>query len=68
MQQFVPFARPAGQDRKYFPLGTSTATPAKGYRTDFRTDEQKFEDGLTQLLGSREKARAYIKKHRREKE
>jgi hypothetical protein len=31
MQQFQPFARPANQDRRHFPLGTSTKRPARGY-------------------------------------
>jgi hypothetical protein len=67
MQVFQPFARPANQDRRYFPLGTSTATPAKEYMTDFRTNAQKFEDSLAELLGSRERARAYVEKYHGEK-
>jgi hypothetical protein len=56
------YPRMAGQDQRYFPLGTSTARPAKDYGVDphWRTDAQKFEDGLTKLLGSRKKARLYM--------
>ncbi len=45
----------AGQDQKYFPQGTSKAVPVPEL-----TDEQRLENGLTELLGSREAARAYM--------
>ena len=57
MQIYCPFARPANQDRKYFPYSGD----------DDRTDEQKLEDGLTQLLGSRQQARAYIREQKEKK-
>lgn len=57
--QLWPCAQAAGQDQKYFPLGTSKAPPAREL-----TDEKKLENGLTKLLGSREAARFYMSQRR----
>jgi hypothetical protein len=62
-----PYPNVEGQDQKYFPLGTSKTRPA-GKAPDTRTTARKFEDGLTDLLGSREKARDYIRRHSRQTE
>jgi hypothetical protein len=57
--QLWPYGRAAGQDQKYFPLGTSNATPVPEL-----TDEQRLENGLTELLGSRDAARLYMSQRR----
>jgi hypothetical protein len=57
MQYYCPFARAANQDKKYFPLGTSPAKPA---RVDWRQDREKFENGLVKLLGCHRAASDYI--------
>jgi hypothetical protein len=57
MQVYVPFARPAGQDQKYFPLGTSKAAPAREW---VHRDPEKFRKALTKMLGSEKAADDYI--------
>jgi len=59
MQVYVPFARPAGQDRKYFPLGTSEAKPA--VEPQWRTDPEKFVKALAKMLGSETAAAEYLR-------
>jgi hypothetical protein len=75
--QYVPSARPANQDRRYFPLGTSSApmarnwgspTMGRGRYAKGSTDAEKLENGLTALLGSREAAKAYIRERKASKE
>jgi hypothetical protein len=76
MQVYVPFARPANQDRKHFPLGTSTARPAAGYFADAAglsseqeirdaiaglSSEQEIEDALVKLLRYHSLARDYMR-------
>ena len=76
MQISNPFSRPTNQDRKYFPLGTSTATPAAGYFASAAglaseqlifdaiaelSNEQEVRDVLVGLLGSHALARDFIK-------
>ncbi|MGY4499272.1 hypothetical protein ACVWYH_003203 [Bradyrhizobium sp. GM24.11] len=58
MQVYVPFARPANQDKKHFPLGTC---PAKSAPVDWRQDPEKFEQALVKLLGCHRAAADYIK-------
>lgn len=58
MQTYNPFARPANQDKKHFPLGTSPAIPA---RVDWRQNPEKFEKALVKLLGCHRAAADYIK-------
>lgn len=59
MQIYHPFARPANQDRKHFPLGTSTAKPA--VQPNWRRDPEKFADALAKMLGSRAAADEYMR-------
>lgn len=72
MQIFQAFARPANQDRKYFPFDPTKAKPM-GTGIVNETEERqvrrkqetlknldKLERGLTQMLGS-EAARAYMR-------
>jgi hypothetical protein len=68
--QLWPYGQAAGQDQKYFPLGTSKALPAREYRgltAPGSTDEEKLENGLTMLLGSREAAQAYMRQRQASK-
>jgi hypothetical protein len=58
MQVSNPFSRPSGQDQKYFPFGTSTATPARDWTP--RRDPEKFRKGLVKLLGSEKAADDYV--------
>jgi hypothetical protein len=63
MQVYVPFARPANQDRKYFPLGSCTARPAAEY---FATaaglaNEQVIRDAIAGLSSEREIEDALVK-------
>lgn len=58
MQVYFPFARPANQDQKHFPLGTCPARPA---RVDWRQDPVKFEKALVKLLGCHRAAADYIR-------
>jgi hypothetical protein len=48
----------AGQDRKYFPLGTS-----KPLRTSqkWRKKQERLEERLAEMLGSAAAARAYMR-------
>jgi hypothetical protein len=59
MQVYVPFARPANQDRKYYPLGTCTAKPAVD--PNWRKDPVKLENALAKMLGSESAAAEYMK-------
>jgi hypothetical protein len=59
MQIYQPFARPAGQDQKYFPLGTSKAKPAA--EPNWRKDPEKFAKALARMLGSREAVDEYMR-------
>jgi hypothetical protein len=74
--QIWPTPRPAGQDKKHFALGTSTAKPARGYFADVvgleseqaiwdaiegLPDEQEITDALVKLLGSYWLARDFMK-------
>lgn len=59
MQISNPFSRPANQDRKHFPLGTSPAKPA--IEPNWRADPNKFKESLVKMLGSEEAAVEYIK-------
>jgi hypothetical protein len=76
MQVGNPFSRPANQDRKHFPLGTSTAKPAAGYFADAAglsseqvirdaivglSSEQETEEALVELLRSHLLARDYMR-------
>jgi hypothetical protein len=54
-----PLARPAGQDQKHFPLGTSTAKPA--VEPNWRKDPVKLEKALVKMLGSEEAGAEYMK-------
>jgi hypothetical protein len=70
--QLWPYGQAAGQDQKYFPLGTSKAPLARemtvrGLTAPGSTDEEKLENGLTMLLGSREAAQAYMRQRRASK-
>ena len=57
--QLWPYGQAAGQDRKYFPLGTCTA---KAGLTDAILEEnERFRNNLTKLLGSEAAADAYIR-------
>jgi hypothetical protein len=60
MQVFQAFARPAGQDRRYFPLGTSNARPA--VEPNWRKDPEKFAKALAKMLGSRAAADEYMRR------
>ncbi len=56
MQVYVPFARPANQDRKHFDLGGSTARPAKGYwaaRAGLKNDYQ-IEEAIAGMTNAEE--------------
>jgi hypothetical protein len=57
MLVYNPFSRPANQDKKHFPLGTSPAKPA---RVDWRQDPEKFEKALVKLLGCHRAAHDYV--------
>jgi hypothetical protein len=59
MRVYVPFARPAGQDQKYFSLGTSKAK--SGLEAAVRKENERFRNGLIKMLGSEQAADAYIK-------
>ena len=50
----------AGQDQKYFPLGTSDAKPA--IEPHWQADQEKLLKGLTKMLGSKEAAIEYLKR------
>jgi hypothetical protein len=56
MQVSNPFSRPANQDRKHFPLGTSTAKPAAGYFADAAglSSEQEIKDAIAGLSSEQE--------------
>jgi hypothetical protein len=56
MQVSNPFSRPANQDRKHFPLGTSTAVPAAGYFADVAglSNEQVIRDAIAGLSSEQE--------------
>jgi hypothetical protein len=66
-----PRRPPDGQDRKHYPHGTLQIARRTRQRTpkaaalDDRTDEQKLEDGLTKMMKSRAKAKAYIARKKR---
>ncbi len=60
MQVYVPFARPANQDQKYFPLGTCPAKLA--VEPNWRKDPVKFEQALAKMLGSESAAAQYMKR------
>jgi len=59
--EFAP--RQAGQDRKHFPLGTSTAVPAPGYFAGIAglENEQMIKDAIAGLSDSREIEDALVK-------
>jgi hypothetical protein len=59
--QLWPYGQAAGQNQKYFPLGTSKAKVAE------LTDDQKLENGLTKMLGSRTAAQEYMRDWERRK-
>jgi hypothetical protein len=63
MLVYNPFARPANQDRKHFPLGTSTAKPAPGYFADAAglSDEQEIKDAVAGLASEQEIEYALVK-------
>lgn len=72
---FEFYGRQSGQDRKDFPLGTSTAVPAPGYFADARglaneqvvmdaiaglSDRKEIETVLAELLRSQPLARQFM--------
>jgi hypothetical protein len=56
MQVSIPFARPANQDKKHSPLGTSAAKPAAGYFADAAglSSEQVIRDAISGLSNEQE--------------
>ena len=58
--QLWPYGQAAGQDQKYFPLGTSNAK--SGLEAAVRKENEKFRNALTKLLGSDDAADDYIRR------
>jgi hypothetical protein len=57
--QLWPYGHAAGQDQQYFPLGTCPAKP--GLTEAILKENEKFRNGLVQMLGSEALADAYIR-------
>jgi hypothetical protein len=57
--QLWPYGQAAGQDQKYFPLGTSKAK--SGLEAAVREENEKFRNALTKLLGSEKAADDYMR-------
>lgn len=54
--QLWPYSHAAGQDQRYFPLGSSSATPAAGYFADAAglSSEEEIRDAISGLSGEQE--------------
>jgi len=76
MQVYIPFARPANQDRRYFPydptkakpMGTGLVNPSEEHRESKRKLDQENREKLERALTARmspEMARIYLDLHRK---
>ena len=60
--QLWPYGQAAGQDQRYFPLGTSKAK--SGLEAAIRNENERFRNALAELLGSQQAADSYIRYRR----